>query len=339
MFRGRVLLVGVLDDAASLLEPVIRDGGHLALSVAGGEEALQVLEEGIIPDIVVGDTRPAGWPREPGYLHRFRQLNQLGQLLLVADRDAPPPALETLTALADAPTLLHLPLDPAELRAVIEESMDRIRQGLLSLRGELFREAARLQQAIREAHLEIVTALALTMEAKDPYMHGHCARVAELSREIADELRIAEEERETLRVAALLHEIGKISVPVELLLEPRRLSPEELERVRAHTRVGAQIVSAVPSLRHLAPLLQHLHTPYAELAAQLPDDASELLPLAGILRVADVYDAMTSDRSYRNPVPLQERIAVLVEGAGRDFHAEAVDALIRVLQREAAPLS
>lgn len=332
MFHGRVLVVSGRAEVVAELDPIIRAEGHLTLTVPSGEEALNVFEEGIIPDLVITDVGPGESGAETGYLRRFRQLNQLGQHLVVVEEGA-----GYASTTSGSPggfrlepfSVLPRPLDPAQVRGSIEGAIDRIRCDLQSLRGEMFRETARLQRAIRDAQLEMITALAMTMEAKDPYMRGHCSRVAELARRVAERMGVEEEQVELLYAAAMLHEIGKLGVSLELLHKTTPLTPEELERIRAHTRVGAQIVGAIPSLRRAAVLIEAQYTDYAELPSRLSPASPEFL-LAGILRVVDTYDAMTSDRSYRENLPRELWESVLREGTGSKFHPEAVSAFFGV---------
>jgi response regulator RpfG family c-di-GMP phosphodiesterase len=337
MFHGRVLVVSDRPEVVRELDPVIRAEGHLTLTVPTGEEALRVFEEGIIPDVVISDLGADGSPDGLRYLRHFRQLNQLGQHLVVVEPGSPVPT----TAGGGTPgsgfriepfSVLPRPLDPDQVRGSIEGAIDRIRQDLQSLRGEMFRETARLQRAIREAQVEMVTALAMTMEAKDPYMRGHCTRVAELCRQVAAELDVDDEDAELVHTAAMLHEIGKLGVSLELLHKTTPLSPAELEQIRAHTRAGAQIVGAVPSLRRAVPLIETQYTHYVELPRFIPPETPEFL-LAGILRVVDTYDAMTSDRSYRETLPRELWESVLRNGSGSEFHPDAVAALFRVERR------
>ncbi|HEX2187804.1 MAG TPA: HD domain-containing phosphohydrolase [Longimicrobiaceae bacterium] len=335
MFSGRVLVVSDRSEVVAELDPAIRSAGHLTLTVPSGEEALRVFEEGIIPDVVVSDAATRGASGDAGWLVRFRQLNQLGQHLAVVEPDESRPGAPTASWGSRFPVepfmVLPRPLDRERVRAGVQEAMEHIRRDLQALRGEMFRETARLQRAIREAQLEMVTALAMTMEAKDPYMHGHCARVAELSRRVAAELRVDEPEAELLHTAATLHEIGKMGVSLELLHKTAPLSPDELEQIRAHTVVGAQIVAAIPSLCRTAPLIATQYTDYSDLPARIPPRSPELL-LAGILRVVDTYDAMTSDRSYRGTLPRDVWEAVLRGGAGTKFHPAAVEGFFRVVE-------
>jgi putative two-component system response regulator len=327
-FRGRILVVSNRDELITTLDTLIREEGHLTLAVPNGEEALSVFEEGAVPDVVISDLSCDGSLEGIGYVRRFRQLNQLGHHMVIVEDGAP---FTSGSSFAVEPfRILQQPLEPEQVRESVTEAMNQIRFDLQALRGEMFREAARLQRAIRDAQLEMVTAMAMTMEAKDPYMRGHCSRVAELAQQIAETMGVEREEVETLYSAAMLHEIGKIGMPLDLLHKTTALTPDELEEIRSHTRVGAQIVRGVPSLRRLAPLIENQYSAYADLPGRLSPTTPEFL-LSSILRVADTYDAMISDRSYRSTLPREVWEAALRNESGSQFHPDVVDAFFRVV--------
>lgn len=330
MFTARVLVVTDREEVAAELDPLIREQGHLSLAVADGDEAINLLEEGVVPDVVISDARARAVPGARRYLRRFRQLNQFGQHIRLEDGSTLP--LVPGTDEEEPFVTLCWPLDAGEVRRSLARAIDQIRSDLQALRGEMFRETRRLQQAIRDAQLEMITALAVTMEAKDPYMQGHCARVAELAARTAAERGLDEDACDRLRTAALLHEIGKIGIPLELLHKTGTLTKDELGQIRSHTGVGAQIVSAIPSLSNLAPLIRTQYTNFADLATQISPESEDWM-LAGILRVVDTYDAMTSDRSYRATLSQDVAFGELRRGAGLVFDPDAVAVFLRVAER------
>lgn len=324
--HGRILIVSGRRDVVAELEPIIRAAHHLAVAVPTPAEALGVLDHGIIPDVVITDPAgPAG--AADGFLHRFREMNRVGRHLVVTeDEGAPAPR---------GAEPLPRPFRPADVTERIEDAVRRIDHDLVALRGEMYRELGRLQRSMRDLVRETVNALAATIAARDPYMHGHSTRVAELCVRVARAMGLEEGEVELLETAATLHEIGKSSVPIELLHKTEPLSPDELARIRAHAKVGAGIVAKVPSLGGAAPIIEHQNTDHVELARRLKPGAPELL-LTGILHVVDAYDAMVSARSYRGPMPRDYWEATLRAGAGRTFHPAAVAAFLRVTAADAA---
>ncbi len=334
MLRGRILIVSDEAEVIAELDPIIRDEGHLTLRVSSASDVLNVFDEGIIPDIVISQAREEHDVGDLVYLSRFHQLNQLGQHMVVSDGDRPLPApSQSFPSAAQEPfAVLTRPFSEDRVRSAIQAAMGEVRRGLESLRAEMFREAARMQKAIRDAQLEMVTAIALMMEAKDPYMRGHCERVSELARMVAEEMGVPEDETERLGTAALVHEIGKISVPLAVLHKAGKITEEELRQVRAHSQIGAQIVKAVPSLTRVARLIETQYTDYAELGDQIPLDDPEHL-LASILRIVDSYDALTSQRSHRGALDRTRWVKILRSGSGSQFHPEALDAFFAVESR------
>jgi putative nucleotidyltransferase with HDIG domain len=189
-----------------------------------------------------------------------------------------------------------------------------------------------------KAYLEAIRALAMALDARDPYTAGHSERVSVLSVAIGREMRLGAEELEVLRLGALLHDIGKIGISDHLLRKPAPLTADEYEVVKTHPAVGSRI------LRHVRFLEPHL--PIVELHHERPDgrgypsglEGDAIPVLARIVHVADAYDAMTSARAYRPALPSSAGLAELHRCAGTDFDPAAVRALAAVLARDGAPV-
>jgi putative nucleotidyltransferase with HDIG domain len=335
MLNGRIMIVSDRPDVVAELEPIVRAGQHLALTVVDGREALQTLEDGLVPDLIISDLGSEHSLEGIDYIFRFRELNRVGRHLVVVEPGAdftPSPLARggdgAALPLMEVP--LARPFRHSEVTRRIDDAIGRVDADLRALRGEMWREMERMQRDMRAMQRQTVKALAATVAARDPYMHGHSTRVAELCRLVAGELRLSDAHTELLETAALLHEIGKASVPLELLHKTGPLSADELRQIRSHAVVGADIVRDLPSLARVAPLIEHQGTAYSELALRLQAGSVEYL-LAGVLRVVDAYDAMVSARSYRKPLSAAECHQTLVDGAGGSFHPEAVDALLGVL--------
>jgi putative nucleotidyltransferase with HDIG domain len=183
----------------------------------------------------------------------------------------------------------------------------------------------------RSAYVGTIRALAMTLDARDRYTAGHSERVSVLSVAVGRHLGLSEEDLEVLRLGALLHDIGKIGVPDEVLRKTGELTPEEFEAIKVHPTLGARILRSVP---FLAP-----HIPIVELHHERPDGtgyphqlrAEEIPLLARIVHVTDAFDAMTSARAYRPARSTPEALRELWRCAGTEFDAEAVQALAGTL--------
>jgi response regulator RpfG family c-di-GMP phosphodiesterase len=329
MISGRILIVSDRREVVAELEPIIRAGDHMASVVPDGQEAMQLLDDGMVPDVVISDLGCERSFDGISYVQRFRQLNRTGAHLVVTEPGAPFSGRRT-GASPDRFAVLPRPFRSEDVARTLEDAVSRVEEDFRTLRAEVWRSMDRMRREVQAARTEMVQALALTIASRDRYMHGHSERVAENCRRVAQALNVSDEDAKLLEQAAQLHEIGKISVPVELLHKTAPLTPDELERIRSHPRVGADIVRGVPTLRRLAPLIEHHMTDHCELAGSISPVSPEFL-LIGILRVVDAWDAMTSDRSYRPAMTRPYWEPFLRAGAGTRFHPQAVATLMRVV--------
>jgi putative nucleotidyltransferase with HDIG domain len=174
---------------------------------------------------------------------------------------------------------------------------------------------------------------------RDPYTAGHQRRVAELACAIATELGWHEAQIDSLRTAALLHDIGKIVVPAEILSKPGRLTETEMMLIRQHAAAGADIVGDIDFDGSVAEMIrQHQERlDGSGYPAGLRD--GEILPEARVLAVADVVEAMISHRPYRAALPLEAAMDELRDGADLRYDAEAAAACIRLFTEKGFTLS
>jgi putative two-component system response regulator len=188
----------------------------------------------------------------------------------------------------------------------------------------------------RDSAENVVFALARAVEAKSQFTHGHSERVTQYALALAEAVSVSRADRQVLRKGALLHDIGKISIPDAVLDKPGKLTPLEFELVKTHPTQGVHIVEPLHSLRETLPLIRWHHE---RLDGQgYPDGLrGEQIPqLVRILSVADVYDALSSNRPYRQPMPHELCLKVLHENAdGGGLDPE----LVAVFERIVTPLS
>jgi PAS domain S-box-containing protein/putative nucleotidyltransferase with HDIG domain len=200
---------------------------------------------------------------------------------------------------------------------------------------ELVASAVQLKLTLKAA----VAALGSTTEMRDPYTAGHQRRVAELAGAIAAELGWSEAQIETLRTAALLHDIGKIVVPAEILSKPGRLTETEMMLIRQHAAAGADTVADIDFDGAVAEMIRQHHERLDGSGYPARLSGSEILPEARVLAVADVVEAMISHRPYRAALPIETAMAELESGAGVRYDAAACAACVRLFQEEGFTLS
>lgn len=323
-FSSRVLIVGARAELVSDLMPLIKGAGHIGLSVATPEDALDVIENGPIPDIIISDLGDEA--REAIYLDRYRQLSRLGRHVVVEHAERP-----AARGTGEQIRLVY-PFDEEQVIARIGELVNDIVRDLQSMRSEMLRETDGLRHIIRETQREVVAAMAMTIETRDHFMHGHCRRVGDLCLELGEELDLSAEATEQLYTAAILHEIGRAGISLELLHKTGELTPREREQLAEYPRIGGMILQRISYLKPIAQVVAHHTDDYSELAKSVPQESQQFL-LISILRVADAVDTMGSERAYRAALPRNEWISTLRDGAGWRYHPLVVDAMLRVLHR------
>jgi HD-GYP domain-containing protein (c-di-GMP phosphodiesterase class II) len=187
-------------------------------------------------------------------------------------------------------------------------------------------------EQITRGHPEALDALIGAVEVKDPYTHGHSARVAEMSSRIGLRIDLEPEALRGLHQGAYLHDVGKISVPDQVLNKPGGLDAEEWEAIKGHPVVGWELAKRARSLCDSLPAIRHHHERWD--GSGYPDRLVGVdIPLMGrIVAVADVWDALTSDRAYRPAWPFDRAISHIAAGGGTLFDPLCVEAFLDVLE-------
>jgi hypothetical protein len=187
-----------------------------------------------------------------------------------------------------------------------------------------------LYEQHNELLLSFVRSLVSTLDAKDPYTRGHSERVALIARRLGEEFSLPEEDLHDIYLSGLLHDIGKIGVDDRILQNPGRLSPEEFEKIQRHPMIGYSILQGLRNLCKVLPGVRGHHEMYN--GGGYPDGlGGDSIPLmARILAVADSYDAMGSDRPYRDGMPLDRIEEIFKSGAGQQWDPKVIDAYFSV---------
>ncbi|HYR51753.1 MAG TPA: HD domain-containing phosphohydrolase [Candidatus Dormibacteraeota bacterium] len=193
-------------------------------------------------------------------------------------------------------------------------------------------ENARLFKDLQETYLATVRVLVSTIEAKDPYTHGHTERVAQYSVGIAKEMDFTQDEIQTIQLGAFLHDIGKLHTSDSILHKPGALTDEEWRLVKAHPVRGAQMLQGVKFLEKATDLVRHHHERVD--GKGYPDGlrGDEITIGAKIVNVADAFDAMTTERPYRVGLTMDQAIAQLEDKAGTQFAKEVVEIMVKALR-------
>jgi diguanylate cyclase (GGDEF)-like protein/putative nucleotidyltransferase with HDIG domain len=198
---------------------------------------------------------------------------------------------------------------------------------LSETRGDL--DVSGLNRLISDPSIAAIETLAGAVDARDPYTHGHSERVALYSVAIATELGLNPEERELLRTAALLHDVGKIGIPDSVLKKPAALDKDDWEIIKDHPQLGANILGKAPQLSPILPGILYHHERYDGKGYPHGLAGHQIPRIARILAVADTLDAITSNRPYRPGRPLEDALEEIERCSGTQFEPEVIDACRR----------
>jgi HD-GYP domain-containing protein (c-di-GMP phosphodiesterase class II) len=218
----------------------------------------------------------------------------------------------------------------------IERTQDSVNE-LKRMNRELTRanrEVVSASKVMQHLNEELFLTLSKIIDARDPFVSGHAAKVADYATAIARELGLPAERLEPLRQAGFLHDIGKIGISEQVLHKPDRLTDEEYRYVKGHAALGGQFLEMCRSLRHLAPFVRHHHEWWD--GSGYPDGlGGEDIPLeARILAVCDAVEAMASDRPYRSGMSLTRIINEIKACSGTQFDPAVASAFVRIAELE-----
>jgi diguanylate cyclase (GGDEF)-like protein len=226
-------------------------------------------------------------------------------------------------------------MDPASERRELHEQARVAAAGLAQ--GEyalvsVLRDIEREQQRSANSHRAVVRSLAAALEARDGYTGGHSDNVYALALAVGRRLELTADQVDELGTVALLHDVGKIGIPDQILHKPGKLTEEEWVVMRRHPVIGERILSPLPGLSAVATAIRHEHERWD--GGGYPDGlAAEAIPLASrVVLACDAWHALVSDRPYRVALPREEALAELRRGSGNQFDPRVVDALLDCLE-------
>ena len=319
--QGTVLVADDSEDSRELLCHLLRTHGYRVIPVADGTEALAAFERERV-DLALLDVM---MPRQTGFAVcrtlKSQEETRLIPVVLVTGLARTEDRLQGIESGAD--DFLHKPVRKEELLARVK-SLVRLK---------------RYTDELESAEMVLCT-LARSIEAKDPYTEGHCDRLSHYSVALAERLGLPQEQVVALRRAGIVHDIGKVAVPEQILLKPGPLTAEERRVMESHVVVGERICSPLKSFRPLLPIIRHHHERMN--GTGYPDRlTNERIPLtARILQTVDIYDALTTDRPYRKALSSEKAFSIMREEVSRGWWDGAlVNSLEQVLNVAAAPVA
>ena len=325
--RHTILIVDDERDNLQLLKRTLRKKYNI-LTAGDGIEALEVIEkEGNNISLIVTDQR---MPNMTGteFLARISETYPyIVKMLLTGYTD--------LDAMVEGVNKCNLfqyiskPVDPHDLELIVNDGIDAY---------ELTLSKNTLLNDLRELFFTTVKSISSALDAKDTYTHGHSHRVTLYSLIMAQEMGLEEDMIEEIETAGLLHDIGKIGVPEDILCKPGKLTDEEFDTIKQHAGRAKKILDTIPNLQKVS-LWASCHHERWDGRGYPNGFQGENIPMASrILAVADTYDAMTSNRSYRKGLPHEVATEEIKNCSGSQFDPQMVEVFAKVEQifKEAA---
>lgn len=198
-------------------------------------------------------------------------------------------------------------------------------------------ENARLYNNLLNYYFETIQALAAAIDAKDSYTHGHSRRVTDLSLGIAQVMGLSRGDVNTIRHAALLHDVGKIGISEQILLKPGRLTDEEFETIKSHPHIGAGILNSIEFLKNVCEIIEHHHERFDGRGYPSGLKGEDIPMGARIIGVADSFDAITSCRPYRKPLTFAEASNEILRCSGTQFDPAVVQNFLKLRESPFCP--
>lgn len=264
-------------------------------------------------------------------VEEIRKFNkELYILLLTGHKDLAPP-LETIRRL-DIQGYCEKSDKFDQLLLLIESGIKSIEQ--MNEIKRMNDELSDTYEKLEKAYLDSIETLRYTVEAKDPYTRGHSDRVAEYSVLIGEKLGLSEEDLRTLRIGGLFHDIGKIGIPDSILLKESKLTDDEYSQIKNHPTIGAHILQNATIFQDILPIVKHHHERYDGNGYPSRLKGEEIPYFARIAAVADTFDAMTSKRTYRNAIPLEEVKEEIKRCEGTQFDPSIAETFLEILNTQ-----
>ncbi|MBN1797870.1 MAG: response regulator [Spirochaetales bacterium] len=331
-FKSHITILVVDDDPLinNLLKNSITNIGYNCYTALDAEQALTILEKHDI-DVMIADIV---LPRKSGLeLAKITRKKYNCDIMVMTGFEKGIKYEDVIEQ--GAKDFIRKPLSPEEVMVRLNRILDERKIIFLQKQTEqkLKTNIDRLKRLVEAT----VNALASALEKRDPYTSGHQKRVATIACKIAERMNLSQIKIDGIRLAGLLHDIGKISIPVDILIKPSKLDAMEYEIIKQHPQIGYEIIKDIEFERPISQIVIQHHERLNGSGYPSHLKSEDIIQEAKILAVADVVEAMTSHRPYRVSLGVEKAIAEIDSNRGVLYDAPIVDACIDFIKNAGMP--
>ncbi len=338
--KSKIMIVHEKPEEAQALEGLLRDAGYANIQIVNKAGELPTLQKEVKPDIIIISPfmSDADIVESIEQVRKEQPKDSYLPVLALLSPDISDDVRERVMTAAAKDYLLQ-PLSKLEVTTRVASYLEArsLHEKMLKKQFIMQEQLNSRSRELESAQFELLERLAMVVEHRDDDTGQHVQRVAKMARLIAEDLGLPQVEVDLIEKAAPLHDVGKIAIPDSILKKPGKMTPEEFTTMQGHTTVGAKLLSGGRSMLML--LAEQIALGHHERwdGKGYPLSLKEwAIPMAArIMTIADVFDALTHARPYKPAWPVEDVLAELGKLKGKHFDPTVVDALLRVLEREA----
>ena len=346
-------IILIVDDSLVIrkgLSKFLEEKNYRVFSVESGKKFFEYIKNNEKPDLIILDKMlPDGDGFDIlSYLKMNIELNHIPVILFTTKDDYDN---EIMGLKLGAEMFLSKSVELEELELYIsrilikQEKLKKIKENLNLLSKkidekenkilEISEKSSQLTKQLNEMAYDIINVLLKTLEVRDPYTKRHSENVSQLSEIIAKEMGLDAEKIQDIKIAGYFHDIGKIGIPDHILNSTKMLTKEERQYIEKHSTISADILETVKSLKHLAPIVKYHHENYD--GTGYPDGLKgEEIPMESrIIRIADFFDALSTDRVYRPAYSYEDSISMMKKNVGSFFDTDIFQIFLNVIEESA----
>lgn len=318
MAQYNILVVDDEINNLNLLKRTLRKKYNVFTAISG-PEALEILKDNKV-DLIISDQRMPEMEGTTFFEHTLKISPDSVRILITGYSDV----TTLISAINNVKINKYIkkPWSPNNLINIVDAALELY---------QLNKNNHELISDLKELFSGTIKAIMEALDAKDSFTFGRSKRVAYHSLKVGEIMKLSESELSELELAGLLHDIGLIGVPDNILSKPENLTLQEFEIVKKHVILGAEILHDIKQLKHITPIIRHHHERFD--GTGYPDrlKGHDIPIQARIIAVADAYDSMVSHRAYRKSLVHSEAVARIKQGSGSQFDPDAVEAFISVV--------